>query len=158
MKQEDNGASDTLLVTGFTLGPAAFGVDARLVQEVVKVGDITPVHGAPDDIAGIRNLRGRIVTVVDMAKHLGLGSVQNASDTRVLIMEHLGESFGFLVDSVGDAIALEEENITPPPSSLDPALHGRLRGVWRDGSSLTAILDPLALFVWHEEAEKESAA
>lgn len=142
-----------LLVTGFTLGEAAFGVDAHLVQEVVKVGELTRVHDAPPGVAGIRNLRGRIVTVVDMAEHFGLGCVAIGPDSRLLIMEHQGESFGFLVDTVTDTLDLDEEQITAPPASLDPALRSRLRGVLREGGRLTAIIDPETLFLWEESEE-----
>jgi purine-binding chemotaxis protein CheW len=148
--QYDEETADGLLVTGFTLGDASFGVDARLVQEVVKVGEVTRVHDAPSEIVGIRNLRGRIVTVVDMALHLDLGSVAVGPESRLLIMEHQGESYGFLVDAVADSIALDEELIAAPPASLEPALRGRLLGVWREGEHLTAILDPQALFQWEE--------
>jgi purine-binding chemotaxis protein CheW len=151
--QYDEETTDGLLVTGFALGAADFGVDARLVQEVVKVGELTRVHAAPPGVIGIRNLRGRIVTVVDMATHLDLGSVVIGPETRLLIMEHQGESYGFLVDAVTEAIALDEEHIGAPPASLDPALRGRLRGVWREADRLTAILDPQALFQW-EDATK----
>ena len=146
-KDED---ADGLLVTQFALGAADFGIDARLVLEVVKVGELTCVHQAPDGVVGIRNLRGRIVTVVDMAVHMGMGSVQVGPETRLLIMEHQGESYGFMVDAVTDAISLEPERIATPPANLDPALRSRLRGVWRDGSKLTAILDPESLFQWSE--------
>jgi purine-binding chemotaxis protein CheW len=142
---------DGLLVTGFLLGEAAFGIEARLVQEVVKVGDVTPVHGAPSGVTGIRNLRGRVVTVVDTATHLGLGMVDPGVDARLLIMERDGESYGFLVDAVTDAMAMEKDLIAPAPSSMDAALRARLRGVWREGDQLTAILDPEELFRWSEE-------
>lgn len=148
MMESTQNVSDGLLVTGFTLGEAAFGVDAQLVQEVVKVGELTPVHDAPPGVVGIRNLRGRIVTVVDMSTHLDLGSVAISPNNRLLIMEHQGESYGFLVDAVTDAMTLDEESIIAPPASLDPALRGRLLGVWRKGDRLTAILDPQTLFQW----------
>ena len=151
--QNDEQANNGLLVTGFTLGEADFGIDARLVLEVVKVGELTRVHDAPPGVVGIRNLRGRIVTVVDMATHLDLGSVTIGSDTRMLIMEHLGEPFGFLVDTVTDAIALDEERIGAAPASLDPSLRQRLHGVWHDKDTLMAILDPKALFQWEEGSE-----
>jgi purine-binding chemotaxis protein CheW len=151
--QYDEETADGLLVTGFALGAADFGVDARLVQEVVKVGELTLVHDAPPGVVGIRNLRGRIVTVVDMATHLDLGSVEIGPETRLLIMEHQGESYGFLVDAVTEAIALDEEHISPPPASLDPTLRGRLHGVWREADRLMAILDPQALFQWEETAK-----
>jgi purine-binding chemotaxis protein CheW len=152
--QYDEETTDGLLVTGFALGAAAFGVDARMVLEVVKVGDLTPVHGAPRGVVGIRNLRGRIVTVVDMAVHLDLGSVDIGPETRLLIMEHQGEPYGFLVDTVTEAIALDAECIVSPPASLDPALRARLRGVWREADRITAILDPQALFQWEETAQQ----
>lgn len=148
--QNDEETTDGLLVTKFTVGDADFGVDARLVLEVVKVGEITRVHDAPQGVVGIRNLRGRIVTVVDMAIHLDLGSIMIGSETRMLIMESQGEAYGFLVDSVTDAISLDEDHIGSPPASLDPALRSKLRGVWREGDRLTAILEPQSLFQWEE--------
>jgi purine-binding chemotaxis protein CheW len=151
--QYDEETTDGLLVTGFSLGAASFGVEARMVLEVVKVGELTRVHDAPLGVIGIRNLRGRIVTVVDMAMHLDLGSVEIGPEARLLIMEHQGESYGFLVDAVTEAIALDEEYIVSPPASLDPALRGRLRGVWRESDRLTFILDPQALFQWEETAK-----
>lgn len=147
---DEGETGDGLLVTGFTLGPSAFGIDARLVMEVVKVGDLTRVHDAPPGVVGIRNLRGRIVTVVDMATHLGLGCADPDPENRLLIMEHKGESYGFLVDAVGDAISLDETRIDVPPNSLDPAFRSRLRGVWREDDRLMAILDSQALFQWDD--------
>jgi purine-binding chemotaxis protein CheW len=145
------GDGETLLATGFRLGEADFGVDARLVQEVVKVGEITPVHDAPPGVVGIRNLRGRIVTVVDLATHLELGDVEIGPETRMLIMERQGDSYGFLVDAVTDAIEIDEGGIVPPPASLPASLRDRLRGVWREADRLTAILDPPGLFRWAED-------
>lgn len=150
MVEYNETAADGLLVACFKLGGAAFGIEAGLVQEVVKVGDITPVHGAPPDVIGIRNLRGHVVTVVDTATHLRLGSVKSGPDTRLLIMERNGEFYGFLVDAVTDAVPMEEDRIAPPPSSMDPALRSRLRGIWREGGQLTALLDPQELFRWNE--------
>lgn len=148
--EENVETSSGILVTTFALGGASFGVDARLVQEVVKVGDLTPVHDAPPEVVGIRNLRGRIVTVVDLAVHLGLGTITPGPENRLLIMERQGEYFGFLVDTVTDAVHLEEGQLTTPPASLDPSLARRLQGVLRETDRLTAILDPKAMFSWGE--------
>jgi purine-binding chemotaxis protein CheW len=141
---------DGLLVAEFTLGLGVFGLEARLVMEVVKVGELTRVHEAPSGVIGIRNLRGRIVTVIDMATHLGLGCVTPDPENRLLIMENQSESYGFLVDAVGGTIALDEEHIETVPSSVNPALKGKLRGVWRGSDHLTAILDSQVLFQWDE--------
>ena len=141
---------DGLLMTGFVLGEASFGIDARLVREVVKVGKLTHVHDAQSDVIGIRNLRGHVITVIDLAVHFNLGAVEIGPDTRLLIMEHKGESFGFLVDAVSDAITLERDKISRPPDNMNADLRNRLSGVWRENEKLTAILDPEKLFVFKD--------
>ena len=100
------------------------------------------------DVAGVRNLRGRIVTVVDMATHLGLGCVERRPETRLLIMEHQGETYGFLVDAVMDAVALDQ--VGKPPMGMDAGLRSRLTGVCGVGGHMMAILDPEALFRWDD--------
>ena len=154
MDREDK-PDEELMVMGFMLGDASFGVDALLVQEVVKVGEITRVHGAAAGVIGVRNLRGRIVTVVDMARHLGLGCVTPGPESRLLIMEADGEAVGFLVDLVTDANALDRERIGPLPASLDPALRSQLCGVWRDGDRLIALLESQTLFRWDDPDEQD---
>ncbi len=141
---------EELLIAAFMLGDATFGVNARLVQEVVRVGEITCVHHAQAEVVGIRNLRGRIVTVVDLAVRLALGCATLGPDARLLIMEWQGEPIGFLVDVVTDAIAVIEDRIAPPPASIDPALRRNLRGIWREGDRLIALLNPPALFQWDD--------
>ncbi len=151
MDNEDGQAGDGLLIMSFVLGQAHFGVDAQLVQEVVKVGEITCVHHAHPYVAGIRNLRGRIVTVVDLAVLLGLGCVMTGPDTRLLLMECEGEPVGFLVDSATEAVLVKEGHLAPPPANLVPEIRRNLRGVWRDGERLIAILDPRSLLQEQDE-------
>lgn len=146
--QNSKSSNEKELVTCFNLCRGVFGINAQLVQEVIKVGELTQVYGAPDEVVGIRNLRGRIVTVIDMAAHLGIGRVEMGSETRLLIMEHQQEYYGFLVDSVIEAITLDRDQIEPVPSSLDPVLRSRLLGVWRQNEKLTALLDSDVLFTW----------
>lgn len=146
--------SNEMLLACFRIGNANFGVDARLVQEVVKSGEITTVHDAPPEVVGIRNLRGRIITVIDLAAHLDLGQVEETGPgTKMLIMEHLGESYGFLVDAVTEAFAMDEKQIAESPPNLDPVLRERLLGVWRDHDELTAILDSSKFFEWQNSTQ-----
>jgi len=144
----DDKSGDGVLVSCFMLGDSSFGVDARLVQEVVKVGELTVVSNAPTDVVGIRNLRGRIVTVVDMAVCLGLGSIDAGQDARLLIIENRGETYGFLVDAVTGNVELDEKQVTTPPASMDPSLCSKLLGVWREKGKLLALIDPEKLFQW----------
>ncbi len=148
--------ADGLLLASFLLGEAAFGIDAQLVQEVVKIGDITPVHHAPHHVVGIRNLRGRIVTVIDLATRLELGNAKITPDSRILIMEWKSEPIGFLVDSVAETITTRLEDIAPPPPNLGGVQSRNLRGVCRGGHRLVGVLDPEALMSIDELANQKS--
>ena len=138
----DTQVSDGLLVATFLLGESAFGVDTARVQEVVRVGDITPVHHAPDYVVGIRNLRGRIVTVIDLRWRLNLGSAEVGPDSRILIVESQGDPVGLLVDRVADTIAVDPDRLEPPPPNLHGVQARHLRGVCQGGGRLVALLDP----------------
>jgi purine-binding chemotaxis protein CheW len=133
---------DGQLVATFLLGDAAFGIGAAQVQEVVRVGDITPVHHAPPYVVGIRNLRGKIVTVIDLRVRLDLGSMDARADTRILIVDWQGEPIGLMVDSVADTISVNSADIMPPPPNVHGIQSRNLRGVCRSGERLVALLDP----------------
>lgn len=140
---------EDILVVRFRVGDTLFGIEAKLVIEVVKIGELTYVHDAPPEVMGIRNLRGHIVTVIDTSLHLGTNHKVISPDSRLLIMEKHGEFYGYLVDAVHDAQELITGSFEPPPPSLHPSLHDRIKGVWREGEHLTAILDPDAFFEWN---------
>jgi purine-binding chemotaxis protein CheW len=142
--------AQTLLVTGFTINQSLFGVDAKIVQEVVKVGELTQIHHAPPGVVGIRNLRGKIVTVIDLAVHLGLGSVAESDDRRLLIMEEAGEVYGFLVESVTEAYPIETAHLDSPPPSMHPELQKQLLGVWHHDGKVMAVIKGSGLFQFEE--------
>lgn len=144
MADVQESSDDSLLVVTFELGGALFGINARHVQEVVKVGDITPVHDAPPYVVGIRNLRGRIVTVIDLACRLEMGCVDRGHESRVMIVDLQSEPIGLLVDSVADTIATSEEEVAPAPPSLHGIQARDLIGVCRSGERLVALLDAAA--------------
>jgi purine-binding chemotaxis protein CheW len=132
---------DALLVSVFRLGDAMFGIPAAQIQEVVQKGNVTPVHHAPACIVGIRNLRGRIVTVLDLRMRLNLGEAKNAADNRILIVDAEGELVGLLVDRVDDTIFLQPEDMSPPPANVGTVQEGALRGVYRCPAGLVTLLD-----------------
>jgi purine-binding chemotaxis protein CheW len=145
MNNLDEQFDNAFLVATFLLGGAAFGISAVHVQEVVRVGDITPVHHASSYVVGIRNLRGRIVTVVDLRVRLGLGVAAMGSDSRILIVDWQGEPVGLLVDSVADTISVEPAGIVPAPPNVHQIQGQYVRGVCRSGERLVALLDPAAV-------------
>ena len=147
---------EELLTATFQLGgdEGLFGIDATLIQEVVMVGELTPVRHAPDYVAGIRNLRGKIITVIDLCVRLGLGSVEMGPESRILIADWKGEPVGLLVDRVADAIAVEAGQLEPAPPNLHGVQMQKLRGVFRSGDRLAALLDLSAVLGPDDRAGK----
>lgn len=132
---------EALLVSVFRIGDAMFGIPAAQIQEVVQMGSVTPVHHAPPFIVGIRNLRGRIVTVIDLRLRLELGEVERSADSRILIVDSEGELVGLLVDRVDDTIFLQPDTMSPPPSNLGALQESAFRGVYRCPDGLVTLLD-----------------
>jgi len=130
-----------MLIATFIMGDASFGIDARQVQEVVRVGDITAVRHAPGRVVGIRNLRGKIVTVIDLQTQLELGCASAKADNRILIVDWQGEPVGLLVDSVADTISAEAKDLQPSPPNLHGVQARDMKGVLRSGERLVALLD-----------------
>jgi purine-binding chemotaxis protein CheW len=139
--------AEDLLIATFQLGgdDGFFGIDATLIQEVVMVGEITPVRHAPAFVAGIRNLRGRIITVIDLCVRLELGFVEIGPESRILIADWKGEPVGLLVDKVMDAIAVQAEDLEPAPPNMHGIQMQKLLGVFRSGERLGAYLDLAAV-------------
>ncbi len=142
-----------LLLVTFSLGEGVFGINADLVQEVVKVSALTPVHHAPEYVLGIRNLRGRVVTVLDLRSRLDLGTSPSAPENRVLIIDWHGEPIGLLVDRIADTISLAADAIEDPPHNLHSVQQASLRGVTRQGERLVAILDINTVLQVSEQSE-----
>ena len=135
-----------LLLATFLLGEdGIFAIDAILIQEVIMVGELTPVRHAPEYVAGIRNLRGRIITVIDLSLRLGLGSVALTPESRILITDWKGEPVGMLVDQVTEAILVPIDQLEAAPPNLHGVQMQRMLGVFRYGERLGALLDLDAL-------------
>jgi purine-binding chemotaxis protein CheW len=148
---------ESLLVATFLLGEAAFGIDTEHIQEVVKVGDITPIHHAPPYIVGIRNLRGHIVTVIDLRIRLDLGAATPGPESRILIVDWQGEPIGLLVDSVADTVTIDKNDITPPPPNVHGVQGRNFVGVYRTRERIVAILDLGTVLQVETPGEKTAA-
>ena len=127
--------SETLLMVTFKLGDSDYGIDTARVQEVVRPVSLTPVHHAPPWLIGIRNLRGRIISIIDLGVRLGLKKCEEHPENRIIIVDWQGETIGLLVDIVGDSIETEVSKLAPS------AQKKYLRGVCHSGDRLVAILD-----------------
>ncbi|MCC5926388.1 MAG: purine-binding chemotaxis protein CheW [Bacteroidetes bacterium] len=142
--------SDGTLTTIFTMDGVRYGLDASLIQEVVRVGEITRVHNAPSDIIGVRNLRGKIITVIDLAAHLGTGCYKTGKNNRLILAESNGDAYGFMVDSVLEAIPVDYTSLLPATGNIPVKLEGRIKGLWRYNGDIVTIIDSKQFFIWQE--------
>jgi chemotaxis protein histidine kinase CheA len=87
VREERKAVEATEHLATFFLGREEYGVDVRLVQEIIRVSEITQVPRAPEFIKGVINLRGRIIPVVDLKRKLGLGDVDVARQSRIVVVK-----------------------------------------------------------------------
>ncbi len=128
------------LVT-FIVGSQLFGIPALRVRDVLRHQPLTRVPLARPEIAGAINLRGHIVTAIDIRARLGLSSREPDSSVMCVVVESGVESFCLLVDSVGDVISPKTSEIEPNPGSLQASWAHLARGVYRANDRLLLILD-----------------
>jgi len=123
------------------IGGQLFGLPILRVQDVFAPERLTKVPLAPAEIAGVLNLRGRIVTLIDMRRRLGLGRREDNNPAMAVGVESRGESYGLLIDSVGEVLKLDDIAREPNPTNLDPRLASVSTGIYRLEGQLLMVLD-----------------
>lgn len=129
-----------------------FGLPISKVQDVFMPERMARVPLASAEIAGVLNLRGRIVTAIDMHCRLGLGKRPTDRSAMAVGIEFHGESYGLLIDSVGEVLKLAENSSEPVPVNLDPHLARVSSGVYRLEKQLLVVLDVDRIFDGGSEA------
>jgi len=108
----------TLELTSFLVGDLLCGIENSRIREISNIRTITPVHHAPPEVCGVVNLRGQIMTVIDMGLRFGRQPVQTSRQTRILVVNDGQEDIGLMVDAVEDVVSASREELEPPPSNV----------------------------------------
>jgi purine-binding chemotaxis protein CheW len=137
---ENTDGSVTEYVTA-VIGDQLFGLPISRVQDVFVPERLTRVPLAQPDIAGVLNLRGRIVTAIDMRGRLGLPGRDDGRPPMAVGIESKGESYGLLIDTIGEVLKLSDATLEPNPVNLDAQLVRVAAGVHRLEKQLLVILD-----------------
>jgi purine-binding chemotaxis protein CheW len=138
--KDSTGDNMTEYVT-VTIGDHLFGLPISRVQDVFVPERLTRVPLAPPEVAGILNLRGRVVTAIDMRTRLDLGSRPKDRPAMAIGIEFRNESYGLLVDAVGEVMALRDSACEAKPANLDPRLNKVAAGIYRLEGHLMVVLD-----------------
>ena len=125
----------------FTTAGQLFGLPIEHVQDVFTLAKITRIPLAGREVAGVLNLRGRIVTVIDLANRIQFDVPRDATAHMVIGIERGPESFGILVDRLGEVRSLVDSDREPVPINLDPTLDAIATGVFRLDEKILVALD-----------------
>lgn len=134
-------AATTRQYCTFLVNGALFGVDVHEVQEVIRFQPMTRVPLAPAVISGLINLRGQIVTAIDLRHRLGLPAREDGQLPVNVVVRRDGEAVSLLVDEIDDVVEIEAESVEAPPQSV--AAHGKelIAGVHQLPDRLLLVLD-----------------
>ena len=137
----DRRSENNVQLATFHLDDEFFGIEVGRVQEIVRPQQMTPVPTAERTIRGLINLRGQIVTAIDLRRILGMGDTDKPDDQMNMIIRFPEGSDSLLVDRIGDVIEVAATHIDPPPSSMKGIDRHYVSGVCRLEKSLLVILD-----------------
>ena len=141
MNDIEKTTKDMVELVTFYIGNALCGMDILKVQEINKLSQMTRVPKAPEYVLGILNLRGQIVTVIDLGKKLGLGVTDISQDSRDIIVNSPGGYLGFLVSSIGDVVSADMERVERAPANMSGIQGDFFTGVYKTQNNLIGILD-----------------
>lgn len=124
-----------------TIEDQLFGIPVMEVQDILGPQRITRVPLAPPEVLGSLNLRGRIVTAIDMRIRLALEKRQENETSMSIVVEHEDELYSLIVDKVGEVLSLSENDYEANPATLDPHWQDVANGVYRLKNSLLVVLN-----------------
>ncbi len=143
-----------LHIVGFRVGRETYGVPITSLHEIVRVPEITAVPDAPDYMEGVINLRGKIVSVIDLRKRLGEKQVSASNRSRILVVEHKGRLCGLIVDSASEVIKIPVSDIEPPPAVFQEGALHCVTGMGKYQGRLIVLLDTNKLLA-HENLQSK---
>ena len=125
----------------FYLDGLWFGIKVEEIQEVLRYQDITPVPLAPPAILGLINLRGQIITAIDLRRRLGLSELAVSRQSINIVVRGGEDTASLLVDTLGEVVEVGQETLETPPDTIDAASRSLIRGVHKLKDGLMHIVN-----------------
>ncbi len=125
----------------FTLGSEDYAIPLLSVREVISIPETTPIPKAPTHFLGIMNLRGQVISVVDLRTKLKIKSKEDNAEESVIIVDVNGMNLGIVVDSINKVLAFSDDEVSEVPEIETQANAEYIQGVYRKEDSLTVLLD-----------------
>lgn len=137
----DSKKNNIVELATFYVGDALCGMDILKIQEINKLLQMTKVPQAPEYVLGILNLRGQIVTIIDLGRKLGLGETDISQNPRNIIVNSAGGHVGLLVTKICDVVSAEMNKSEPAPANMRGIQGDFFTGVYKTDNQLIGILD-----------------
>jgi purine-binding chemotaxis protein CheW len=140
-REERKAAEATEHLATFFLAGEEYGVDVRMVQEIIRLSEITQVPRAPQFVKGVINLRGRIIPVIDLKRKLGLGEVEATKQARIVVVKVRERLMGLLVDGASQVLKVPVSAIEAAPEEVLEIDVSYIRGVAKLEKRLIILVD-----------------
>ncbi len=118
IQKTDTSGSELLQLVSFTIGSEEYGVDILCVQEINRMLNVTQVPNSPSYVDGVINLRGKVIPVIDLRSRFGMPRIARTKDTRIVVVELIGKTVGFVVDGVSEVLRIPRSVTETPPSTV----------------------------------------
>lgn len=130
-----------LQLVGFCLGSEEYGVDILKVQEINRMLSINKIPNAPHFVEGMINLRGKVLTVIDLRERFGLEKKEKNKQTRIMVVNIGTKTVGMMVDAVTEVLRVSRDTVEPPPAVVTNKGMDYISGVGKIGERLLILLD-----------------
>lgn len=131
-KNDETDEKECIEIVVFGLATETYGIESKFIREVYPLRDFTVLPGTPSFVLGIVNVRGQIVSVIDLKKFFNLPQKGLGELNKVIIIRNQKMEFGILADIINDSCTIKIEDIQTPPVSTNGIGAGYLRGVTAD--------------------------
>ncbi len=141
LKKETH-SEELLQLVIFQLGEEEFGLDIMQVQEIIRIPEITRMPHSPDYVKGVINLRGKIITVINLDTRFGMEQKAHDDNSRIIVAELDENVVGMVVDSVSEVLRLPSSTMEPVPEIISSKINANyLKGVGKLKDRMLILLD-----------------
>ena len=137
--REDSGQLDRFLE--FSLGDEDYAIPLLMVKEVISIPETTPIPKAPKHFIGLMNLRGQVISIVDLRNKLTIKPREISADSAVIIVDFEGINIGVIVDSINRVLTFSTLDIQEMPELNSQVRSDYIQGVYKKEEGLTVLLD-----------------
>lgn len=140
--KKETRSEELLQLVVFQLGEEEFGLDIMQVQEIIRIPEITRIPHSPDYVKGVINLRGKIITVINLDTRFGMEQKVHDDNSRIIVAEVDENVVGMVVDSVSEVLRLPLSTVEPVPEIISTKINANyLKGVGKLEDRMLILLD-----------------